>query len=94
MNYICFNAALSQPSRKPKPVASRLEGERDPLDPPLFDAAIEEENKAIDAGLKAFFIYVRLATAHALRGDIDEAKTAMAEARRLHTPMRYPDSAR
>jgi hypothetical protein len=33
--------------------------------------------------LKAFFIYVRLATAHALRGDIDEAKTAMAEARRL-----------
>ena len=49
-----------------------------------FDAAIEEENKAIDAGLKGFATYLRLATAHALKGDIDEAKTAMAEARRLN----------
>jgi TolB-like protein/lipoprotein NlpI len=49
-----------------------------------FDAAIEEENKAIDAGLKGFATYLRLATAHALKGDVDEAKTAMAEARRLN----------
>jgi len=48
-----------------------------------FDAAIDEENKAVDAGLTAFPVYLRLATAHALKGDIDEAKTAMAEARRL-----------
>lgn len=48
-----------------------------------FDAAIEESNKAIDAGFKAFFAYLPLAIAHALRGDIDEAKTALAEARRL-----------
>jgi adenylate cyclase len=33
-----------------------------------FHAAIEEENKAIDAGLKSFIIYLRLATAHALNG--------------------------
>jgi tetratricopeptide (TPR) repeat protein len=49
-----------------------------------FDATIEESSKAIDAGYKVFQPYLRLATAHALKGDIDEAKTAMAEARRLN----------
>jgi adenylate cyclase len=49
-----------------------------------FDAAIEEENKAIDAGFKAWFAYFCLATAHGLKGDIDEAKTALTEARRLN----------
>jgi adenylate cyclase len=48
-----------------------------------FDAAIEESSKAIDAGSKAFFTYVCLATALALKGDLDEAKTALAEARGL-----------
>ena len=49
-----------------------------------FDTAIEEENKAIDAGYKAFWPYLNLAAAHSLKGDIDEAKTALAEARRLN----------
>jgi adenylate cyclase len=49
-----------------------------------FDAAIEEENKAIDAGFKVWFAYLWLATARALKGDIDEAKAALAEARRLN----------
>ena len=49
-----------------------------------FDAAIEEENKAIGAGYKVFYPYLHLAAAHALKGDIDEAKTALAEARRLN----------
>jgi tetratricopeptide (TPR) repeat protein len=49
-----------------------------------FDAAIEEANKAIDAGYKVFYPYLKLAAAHALKGDIDEAKTALAEARRLY----------
>jgi TolB-like protein/DNA-binding winged helix-turn-helix (wHTH) protein len=48
-----------------------------------FDAAIDESNKAIDAGFRAFFTYLRLGVAHALKGDIDEAKTALTEARRL-----------
>jgi adenylate cyclase len=48
-----------------------------------FDAAIEESSKAIDAGSKVFFTYLCLATAQALKGDVDEAKTALAEARRL-----------
>src|SRR5271156_4254234 len=48
-----------------------------------FDAAIDESNKAIDAGFRAFFAYLPLAIAHALKGDIDEAKTALTEARRL-----------
>jgi adenylate cyclase len=49
-----------------------------------FDAAIEESSKAIDAGSKVYFTYLCLATAHALKGDIDDAKTALTEARRLN----------
>jgi adenylate cyclase len=49
-----------------------------------LDAAIEEANKAIDAGYRAFFTYLRLAAAYALKGDIDEAKTALTEARGLN----------
>jgi adenylate cyclase len=49
-----------------------------------FDAAIEEDNKAIDAGYKVFWPYLNLAAAQALKGGIDEAKTALTEARRLN----------
>jgi TolB-like protein len=49
-----------------------------------FDAAIDESSRAIDAGWKVFYSYLNLATAHALKGDGDEAKTALAEARRLN----------
>jgi adenylate cyclase len=49
-----------------------------------FDAAIEASSKAIDAGSKVYFTYLCLATANALKGDIDEAKTALTEARRLN----------
>ena len=49
-----------------------------------FDTVIEEDNKAIDAGYKVYEPYLHLAAAHALKGDIDEAKTALAEARRLN----------
>jgi hypothetical protein len=41
-------------------------------------------SKAIDAGWKAFYSYLILAEGHALKGDTDEAQTAMAEARRLN----------
>ena len=49
-----------------------------------FDAVIEDANKAIDAGFKVFWPYLHLAAAHVLKGDIDEAKTALTEARRLN----------
>jgi adenylate cyclase len=49
-----------------------------------FDTVIEEDNKATDAGYKAFWPYLNLAAAHAAKGDIDEAKTALTEARRLN----------
>ena len=49
-----------------------------------FDAAIEASSKAIDAGSKVWFTYLCLATAHGLKGDIDDAKTALTEARRLN----------
>jgi adenylate cyclase len=49
-----------------------------------FDAAIEEDNKAIDAGYKTFWPYLNFATAHVLKGEMDDAKTAVAEALRLN----------
>ena len=49
-----------------------------------FDAAIEESNKAIDAGYRVFPPYVQLAVAYALEGKLAEAKAALAEARRIN----------
>jgi len=49
-----------------------------------FDAAIDEYRKAIDSGFRTFFAYTNLAAAHAQAGRIDEAKAALAEARRLN----------
>ncbi len=48
-----------------------------------FDAAIDEFRKAIDNGFHTFAPYVDLAAAYALEGKMDEAKSALAEARRL-----------
>jgi adenylate cyclase len=48
-----------------------------------FDAAIDEFRKALDAGLHAFSVYMPLAAAYALAGKVNEAKAALAEARRL-----------
>ena len=49
-----------------------------------YDAAIDEEQRAIDGGWRPFFVYSTLAAAYALAGKMDEAKTALAEARRLN----------
>ena len=49
-----------------------------------FDAAIDEYHNAIDSGFRPFFAYTNLAAAYALEGKMDEAKTALAEARRLN----------
>jgi hypothetical protein len=48
-----------------------------------FDAVIDECNKAIDGGYRVFYSYLNLA-GHAFKGNIDEAKAALAEARRLN----------
>ena len=48
------------------------------------DAAIDEYRKAIDAGLYVFPVYSNLAAAYANAGKTDEAKAALAEARRLN----------
>jgi len=63
-----------------------------------FDAAIEEANKAIDAGYRVFLTYTQLTVAYALKGNLEEAKAALAEARRLNPKLtvksmreRYPD---
>ena len=49
-----------------------------------FDAAIDEFRKAIDLGYRPFFAYTNLAAAYAHAGRMDEAKAALAEARRLN----------
>jgi Flp pilus assembly protein TadD len=49
-----------------------------------FDAAIDQFHKAIDAGARPFYAYTNLAAAYAHAGKMDEAKTALAEARRLN----------
>ena len=49
-----------------------------------YDASIEEYHKAVDAGFRAYFTYSSLAAALALEGKMEEAKTALAEARRLY----------
>jgi len=49
-----------------------------------FDAAIREYHNAADSGYRPFFLYNDLAAAYALEGKMDEAKTALAEARRLN----------
>ena len=49
-----------------------------------LDAAIDEYRKALDSGQRAFFVYTNLAAAYAHAGKTDEAKAALAEARRLN----------
>ena len=48
------------------------------------DAAIDEIRKAIEAGYRPFIPYAVLAASYALEGKMDEAKSALAEARRLN----------
>jgi adenylate cyclase len=49
-----------------------------------LDAAIDEANKAVDAGYRVFYSYLNLAAAHALKSDMDRAKAPLDEARRLN----------
>jgi adenylate cyclase len=49
-----------------------------------YDAAIDASRKAIDGGYRSFISYEALAAALALDGKIEEAKSAVAEARRLN----------
>jgi len=49
-----------------------------------YDASIDEDHKALDAGFRFWGTYSRLAAALALEGKMEEAKTALAEARRLN----------
>jgi adenylate cyclase len=49
-----------------------------------YQAAIDEEQRAIDGGFRPYIPYSILAAGYALSGRMDEAKTALAEARRLN----------
>lgn len=49
-----------------------------------YDAAMEECRKAIDGGYRVFYSYLNLAVAQGFRGDTDEARAALAQARGLN----------
>jgi adenylate cyclase len=49
-----------------------------------YDASIDEDHKALDAGFRVPATYFGPAAALALEGKMEEAKTALAEARRLY----------
>ena len=49
-----------------------------------FDAAIVEGSSAIEGGFRIFLPHTFLAAAYALKGDMEKAKAALAEARRLN----------
>jgi len=49
-----------------------------------FGAAVDAYRYATDSGFGPFFAYANLAAAYALEGKMDDAKTALAEARRLN----------
>ena len=49
-----------------------------------LDTSIEESSKAIDGGYRVFYSYLNLAAARGMKGDIEQAKKALAEALRLN----------
>ena len=54
-----------------------------------YDLAVEEFRRAIDGGFQVFFSYSCLAAAEAMLGNTDDAKTALAEARRLNPQLTF-----
>ena len=49
-----------------------------------LEASIEESSKAIDGGYRVSYSYLNLAAARGIKGDVEEAKKALVEARRLN----------
>jgi hypothetical protein len=49
-----------------------------------FDVAIKQYHTAIDTGFRVFIPHMSLAAAYALEGKNEEAKSSLAEARRLN----------
>ena len=64
-----------------------------------YQAAVDNAKQAIDGGYRWVWPYAYIASAYALEGQTDEAKSALAEARRLNpkltvkwfTPFGVPD---
>jgi tetratricopeptide (TPR) repeat protein len=48
-----------------------------------IDEALEDSKKAADGGHRVFYTYLNLAAAYSFKGELEEAKAAMAEALRL-----------
>jgi len=59
-----------------------------------FDAAIDLIHQSIDAGYRVSYTYRELAAAYALKGKMEDAKTALAEALRLDPTLTVKSVAR
>jgi adenylate cyclase len=88
---------LPEQAKTDAQLAMRLISPRDPFTGPLHqlmgyaelalghsDAAIDQLRQAIDLGDRGYFVYGQLAAAYVQAGKMDEAKAALAEARRLN----------
>jgi TolB-like protein/class 3 adenylate cyclase len=49
-----------------------------------YDEALEDSQRALEGGHRVFYTYINLAVAHAFKGDLQDAKAALSEARRLN----------
>ena len=47
--------------------------------------AIDSFHQAIDSGFRTYYVYAGLSAAYAQAGKMDQARTALAEARRLNS---------
>lgn len=79
--------AIRLSPRDPNRAMWQLEVGEVELETGHVQAAIDEMQKAYEAGYRTYFIYADLAAAYALAGKMDEAKSALAEARRLNSSL-------
>ena len=79
-----FRQAMRLSPRDPKTGLWYMQLGSPELEQGHYDAAIDEVHKALDAGFRPYIPYANLAAAYALEGKMDEAKSALAEARRLN----------
>jgi adenylate cyclase len=76
--------AMRLSPRDPKIGTWRMQVGSAELEQGHYDASIDELRKAIESGHRSYIPYANLAAAYALEGKMDEAKSALAEARRLN----------
>jgi adenylate cyclase len=76
--------AMRLSPRDPKTGSWHMQVANPELEQGHYDASIDELHKAIETGYRSYIPYANLAAAYALQGKMDEAKSSLAEARRIN----------